>query len=509
VEFFARYLHHTKGEWAGRPFQLLEWQRRDIIEPLFGWKRQDGTRRYRTVWIEVPKKNGKSALIAGIALYMLFADGEPGAEIYSAAADRFQTRNVFEEAKRMVLMSPALRRRAEVFKYAITVPATASSYHALSSDAETKDGLNPHAALVDEVHRWRDRTLWDVLLQGMAARRQPLFIAITTAGKDRHSLCWEEHEYALKVRSGVFDDPTHLAVIYAADPSDDWTSEETWRKANPSYGDTVKPEFLREACTKAQASPARAATFKRLHLNLWTEEHVTWLDLARWDKCTVPETFDLDRLRGQPCWIGLDLASTTDLAALAAVFRLPSAPGADEASDGQPHYFVRVWCWAPADRLAELEQANRAPYVAWASSGRLLTTPGEVIDHEAIRQRVYELAAAYDVREIAADPWNAHETLARLEEEGLTVFAHRQGFASLSYPTKTFEALVLAQRLWHEEDPILRWCVSNTAVIEDPAGNQKPSKRHSSGKIDAVVAAVMALGRASLATDTPTQLLYF
>jgi len=270
VWFFENCLTHIKGKWAGQPLLLAPWQGQ-FIRDLFGWKRKDGTRKYRTAYVEVPRKNGKSTLCAGIALLLLFADNEPGAEIYSAAADRQQAGIVFSVAKEMLARSADLAGMANAYQSSIAVPATASSYRAISADAFTKHGLNSHGVIFDELHAQKNRELWDVLTTSTGSREQPLVVAITTAGHDKHSICWEQHDYAVKVRDGVIDDPAFLPVIFAADEEADWTDEKVWQQANPNLDISLSRDYLRAECKRAQEVPAYENTFRRLHLNQWTE----------------------------------------------------------------------------------------------------------------------------------------------------------------------------------------------------------------------------------------------
>jgi len=281
--FFQRFLCHSKGEWAGQPFELLDWQWDDIVAPLFGWQRPDGTRRFRRGYIEVPKKNGKSCLFSGLSLYLLLADGEPGAEIYSAAVDRDQASIVFTEAANMVEASPHLASRLQVVRSTkrIVDHRSRSYYKALSADVPAKEGLNAHAILIDELHAQRNRDLWDTLRYAGASRRQPLHLAITTAGYDRHSICWEQHDYAKKVQDGTIQDLAFFSYICAAESDDDWTAPEVWRKANPSFGITLSAEQFAEDCQEAQQSPAKENSFRRYRLNQWTEQDVRWLSLER------------------------------------------------------------------------------------------------------------------------------------------------------------------------------------------------------------------------------------
>lgn len=486
VAFFERLLHHVKGEWSGEPFRLQGWQRDDIIKPLFGWKRTDGSRRYRRAYIEIPRKNGKSTLSAGIALLLLYADNEPGAEIFSAAADREQAAIVFDAAKQMVEASPQLQRISDVFKRSIVVPSSRSTYRVLSADAFTKHGLNAHGVIFDELHAQPNRELWDVLTTSMGARRQPLMVAITTAGYDRESICWEQHEYARQILNGVIDDPTFFAYIAAADETDDWTDPEIWAKANPGIGITVKLDYLETECARAKQTPAYQNTFRRLHLNQWTQQDVRWLNLLDWDACGMPVL--PDELAGRTCYAGLDLASTTDIAALALVFP-PEEPE-------EPYQIIPRF-WIPRDNMLERVRRDRVSYDAWVRDGLITATPGNVIDYQYIDAEINQLGAKYDIREIAFDRWGAVLISQQLEAAGFTMVQFGQGYASMTAPTKELLRLVLDRKVAHGGHPVLRWMADNMVVATDPAGNVKPNKAKSTARIDGMVAMIMALDRAT------------
>lgn len=485
VLFFEKYLKHVKGKWAGCSFELLPWQRK-IIEDIFGWKRSDGLRRYRTAYIEVPRKSGKSSLAAGIALYLLFADGEPGAEIYSAAVDRQQAAIVFETAKQMVLASPALKKRSQVFKRSIIVPATSSSYHVLSADAPSKHGLNAHGIIFDELHAQPNRELWDVLTTSVGAREQPLLVAITTAGYDRNSVCWEQHEYALKVQEEIIQDPAFYPAIFAAEEEDDWTRPEVWRKANPSLGVTVKEEFYEQEVKKALEMPSYENTVRRLYLNIWTQQVNRWISLQLWDESAglVAE----EQLKGRLCYGGLDLSSTSDMTAWVMVFPHEDDP---EMVD------VLARFWVPEARLYDTQNRYRAQYQRWAKEGWLKTTPGEAVDYSFIKAQILSDAATFQLVDLNIDRlFQGHQLAMDLINEGLTVVGMGQGFASMAVPMKEFERRLLARKIRHGGNPILRWMADNVAVKQDPAGNLKPDKASSQSRIDGIVALVMALDRA-------------
>jgi len=486
--FFQELLQHGKGEWAGKPFLLAPWQRDEIIRPIFGQMRPDGLRRYRTVYIEVPRKSGKSHLAAGIALALLFADGEPGAEIYSAAADREQAAIVFETAKGMVEASPELSSRCEIYRRSIVVPRMGSSYKVLSADVPTKHGLNAHGVIFDELHAQRTRELWDVLITGTGARRQPLVVAITTAGYDRESICWEIHDYAIKVRDGVIPDSTFLPVIYAAGEEDDWTSPEVWAKANPSLGISIKADYLERECARARETPAYQNSFRRLHLCQWTSQDTRAVDMEIWKRGGTP--VDAAKLEGRECFAGLDLSSTLDVSAFVLVFPPEEAKG---------EYVVVPHFWIPAENIQARVRRDRVPYDAWVRDGHVEATEGNVIDYDVIRARIGELGKRYQIREIAKDRWNSTQIGTQLQGDGFEVVDFGQGYKDMSPPTKEFLALVRAGRLHHGGHPVLNWMASNLAVMQDPADNLKPAKDKSSDRIDGIVALIMALGRAALA----------
>jgi phage terminase large subunit-like protein len=486
VRFFEQFLRHSKGEWAGQRFVLEDWQKYEIIRPLFGWKRPDGTRRYRTAYIEVPRKNGKSTMAAGIALLLLFADDEPGAEVYSAAADRDQAGIVFEQAKQMVEAAPQLARLAEVYKRSIVVPSSVSVYRVLSADVKTKHGLNAHGVVFDELHAQPTRELWDVLTTSVGARRQPLVVAITTAGFDRESICWEQHEYARQVLEGIFEDPSYFAYIRAADQEDDWLDEDVWARANPNLYATVKMDYLRNEARRAEQTPAYQNTFRRLHLNQWTQQETRWLPLEAWDACGAP--FDARLLEGTPCYGGLDLASSSDIASLVLCFT--SEPGEEERYAWIPFF------WIPEENMVERARKDRVPYDAWSRDGLITATEGNVIDYGYIIRDIEELGERYNIREIAFDRWGAFQVSQALEGAGFTMVGFGQGFVSMAGPTKELLRLILDGRLAHGGHPVLRWMADNMVVSTDAAGNVKPNKAKSREKIDGIVAGIMALDRA-------------
>lgn len=482
-DFLQKFLCHSKGQWAGKPFELLKWQWEDVVAPMFGWKRPDGTRRFRRAYIEVPKKNGKSALCSALALYLLMADNEPGAEIYSAAVDRDQASIVFNEAANMVEASQLLKDRLQVVRSTkrIVHESANSWYKALSADVPAKEGLNAHAILFDELHAQKTRDLWDVLRFAGAARRQPLLISITTAGYDRHSICWEQHSYAERVLTGEVEDTSFLPYIAAAPADADWTKPATWKAANPSFGVTLKADQFQDDCREAQESVAKENTFRRYRLNQWTEQDVRWLSMEKWDACDA----EPDPLDGVTAFAGLDLSTTTDLSALVLAVQR------DEGIDVYPFF------WVPEEGARLRERKDRVPYMEWIRRGLIEATPGDCIDQAYIRRRIHQIAERCHIKQIAIDRWNAVKLATELDADGFEVLAFGQGYASMSAPTKKLEELVLTGQLRHGGHPVLRWNAGNVSIEQDAADNWKPSKKKSVERIDGIVALIMAIDRAT------------
>ena len=478
-DFFG-LLTHSKGKWAGDAFELAPWQE-FVTANLFGFVRDDGSRAIRTAYTSVARKNGKSTFAAGVGLLMLVADDEGGAEVYSAATKRDQARITYDEAASMVSGSPSLARIIRVQRHNMSVERTYSKFVPLSSESQKLDGLNPHCVLVDELHAHRDRRLWDVLATATGAREQPLLFAITTAGWDRASVCWEVDDYSRRVLEGIIEDDTWFAMPCGLDDDDDWRDPEQWHKANPSLGVTISSEYLLNQCKQAEESPGRVQSFRQLHCNQWTESTARYFNMEQWDAGGGP--YDLSKLDGRPCFGGLDLASTTDITALVLVF------------DMDDHYFALPFFWVPAGNAARRLQQDRIPYPEWIERGLIETTPGTVTDYDYIRRRINELAERYDIREIALDRWNATQLAVQIGQDGIEVNFFGQGMRSMAAPTKELEALVLAGKFEHAGHPVLRWMAANTSVERDAADNRKPSKKSSTEKIDGIVATIMGLSR--------------
>lgn len=485
LDFFG-FLKHSKGEWAGESFELQPWQQ-FIIWVVYGWlNKSDGMRRFRTVYEEVARKNGKSTKLAGVGNYGLVADGEPGAEVYAAATKKDQAKITFDEADRMVAASPALKKRITRYRNNLHIQGTASKFEPLGRDSDSLDGLNTSTAIVDEIHAHKTREIWDVLETSTGARRQPLLWAITTAGFNRLGVGYELRTYGTKILEGLIEDDTFFVIIFTIDEGDDWQDPRTWEKANPNYGITVKPDDMARKCKKAQEIPTALNNFLCKHLNVWTNAETLWVNLKKWKKCKGE--FDLEEMRGRPCFGGLDLASTSDIAA----FRLVFPP----IKKGEK---VKTWgkYYLPEDAVKVRSQKNQVPYQEWADLGLFELTPGDQCDYKYIRKDINDLVEdlELDIREIAYDRWNATQLVIDLMDDGATMVPFGQGYASMSAPMKELERLVNSGQIQHGDDPVLNWMASNLVAKMDPAGNIKPDKNKSQEKIDGMVALIMALGR--------------
>ena len=493
VEFFSLFLKHDKGQWSGKPFDLTDWQI-SVVGNLFGWIRPDGTRRYRSALIELPRKTGKSHLCAGLALYSLIADGEAGAEVYTAAADRDQASIVFGIAKRFVEADEYLSKHCRVYRSAIVVEETGSTMRALSSDSRTAHGLNASTIICDEIHVWTKpdaRDLYEALVTSQGARKSPLNISITTAGTAEPTLWREIHNYAEQVIDNVVEDPAFLPAIWAAEKDEPWDDPEVWYRVNPSLGITTPEEFYQQECAKAKALPSYANAFRRLYLNQPTESLDRWLSLEAWDECS--ERMTDQELEGRKCYAGLDLSSTLDLTSLVLVF--PRTPEEGDGYDVVPYFFI------PEDNIAKRARDDRVPYDVWRDQGHLIATSGDVVDYAYIRKKINELLLRHDIREVAIDRWNATQVAVWLEQDGLEVAYFGQGYRSMSAPAKVLEASVISKKLRHGNNPVLRWNASVCAHEDDAAGNIKPSKKRSFERIDGIVATVMGIGRATAHGD--------
>lgn len=520
---FFGHLRLFEGLHAGEPFELQPWQQ-FIIGELFGWKQADGMRRFRRSYVETAKGNGKTPMAAGICLYGLLADGEQGAEIYSAAVTRDQAGIMFGDAKKMVNASPALQRRVEVNVHNLSVLATNSFFRPISSEAKSLDGKRVHMGGVDELHEHPSAVVLDKLSLSTKGRAQPMINEWTNAGYNRNSVCWQHHEYSLKVVQGVIEDDEWFAYVCALDhptatsladsvpegdardvpqsgeqyapgePSggDDWHDEAVWIKTNPNLDVSVTRQFLRQQVREAEGLPAKQSIVLRFCFCEWVEQANPWFDLALWDQ--GQEAVSADALEGRACFVGMDLSSNTDLTAVALLF-----PPVEEEERWQ----VLMRFWIPEDNVQERIRRDRVPYDAWLRAGWIKSTPGNVVDKDYIEAEILELGTRYKIVELAYDRMFADQMVQHLMSEGLTVVPFGQGFYSMAAPCKELERLVFGRLLQHGGHPILRWNASNVVASQDPAGNRKPDKEKSRERIDGIVAVLMALGRAIVTADAP------
>ena len=483
---FIENLCHTKGKWAGTPFWLLPWQEQ-LIRDIFGIVKADGNRQFRTAFVEICKKVGKSELAAAVALYLLYADNEPSAEVYGAAADRQQASIVFDVAKQMVEMSPALMKRSKLMGATkrIVNYSNAGYYQVLSAEVGGKHGFSVSGLVFDEIHTQPNRQLYDVLTKGSSdARQNPLHFIITTAGNDRHSIAYELHTKAVDILEGRRVDPTFYPVVYGLKDDEDWEDEANWYKVNPSLGYTVDIERLRDAYGEAKQNPADEVTFKWLRCNMWVSSTVAWIPDAIYMRGNEP--IDVDALAGRDCYAGLDLSSTGDITALVLIF-----PPRNE----DEKYVLLPYFWIPEETIPRRVKANSVPYDIWEKQGYIMSTEGNVIHYDFIEKFIMDLSEKYHILEIAVDRWNATQMIQNLEGEGFTIVPFGQGFSSMSAPTKEFYRLLMDGRIIHGGNPVLRWMAGNVVIDTDPAGNIKVTKAKSKEKIDGIVAAIMALDR--------------
>ena len=483
---FIENLCHTKGKWAGTPFWLLPWQEQ-LIRDIFGIVKPDGNRQFRTAYVEICKKVGKSELAAAVALYLLYADNEPSAEVYGAAADRQQASIVFDVAKQMVEMSPALMKRSKLMGATkrIVNYSNAGYYQVLSAEVGGKHGFSVSGLVFDEIHTQPNRQLYDVLTKGSSdARQNPLHFIITTAGNDRHSIAYELHTKAVDILEGRRVDPTFYPVVYGLKDDEDWEDEENWYKVNPSLGYTVDIERLRDAYREAKQNPADEITFKWLRCNMWVSSTVAWIPDAIYMRGN--ESIEAASLEGRDCYAGLDLSSTGDITALVLIF-----PPRDE----NEKYVLLPYFWIPEETIPRRVKANSVPYDIWEKQGYIMSTEGNVIHYDFIEKFIIYLSEKYHILEIAVDRWNATQMIQNLEGEGFTIVPFGQGFSSMSAPTKEFYRLLMEGRIIHGGNPVLRWMAGNVVIDTDPAGNIKVTKAKSKEKIDGIVAAIMALDR--------------
>lgn len=517
VTWIETYCRFAEGEWYGRPFRLARWQRR-IVRKLFGWKRADGTRRFRRLWLEVPRKNGKTEFAAALALYLFVGIGDRTAQIYSLASDKDQASIVFKKAKAMAEMEPAFSSSIDALATGLWCSTLLSSFKPLASVPNSKHGFNPSGVIADEVHAWKSDEIYNVVHEGEAARAEPLDVLITTAGV-REGFAWDMHQHAEAVLAGKVVEEELLVVIFAAAEDDDWTDPKIWAKANPNLNVSVKLDFLESECRAARASPRKQNRFRQYKLNQWTGQVDRWIPMEYWDLNTIAPSeralklflsdTELDenlraaalakrapdpdlwkklpeKMRGRLCNGGLDLATTRDICSLCWEFQ----PTVDDP------LVTYIWrFFLPRDRLKDLSADDKRRYEAFDAAGALFLTPGNVTDYGFIKKQFLADAALFRIGTTGVDRWNATQLVVDLKEtEGANVELFGQGFASMSGPAKDFERLFLGLGLEHGNHPVARWMADNVATDSDPADNIKPTKERSAGKIDGIVAAIMARG---------------
>ncbi len=493
---FIELLPHIKGEWAGKKISLEPWQC-FYLTTLFGWVyASTGYRRFRTSYLEVPRKNAKSTISSGVMLYMATADGEAGAECYSAATSKKQARIVFDVTCKMAKKARGLASKYGVLVRAhdIIIDKTDSVCEPVSAEANNLDGLNVHFGSVDELHAHKTREVYDVIETGAGARAQSLLSVITTSGSDRNGICYEIRDYVVKVLKGVFKDESFFGIIYTIDKKDDWTTELSFMKANPNYGISVKKEYLRNLCNKARRSAASQANFKTKHLDIWSQSDTAWMNMVAWDKCDAIAT-KLDDFRGRECWIGLDLASKVDIAALVMVFPY------------EGEWFIFCKFYLPQDAIEDSQDDNATSkatlhhYETWSQQGFITLTPGSVIDFDMIEDDLRECCQLYDVKSIGFDPWQATQMANNLLKEKLPMVEVRQTTENLSAPMKELEALVRSNKLRPGGNPVLTWMASNVVAHLDKKDNIFPNKERKDNKIDGIIALIIAIARAIFHED--------
>lgn len=509
VVAFVEAMPQVKGsKFAGKKLVLSDWQC-FIITTVFGWLDEDGMRRFRTVYIEVPRKNGKSTMTAPVGLFCLTADGEIGAEVYSAATTRDQAKIVWGDAKAMTLAAPDFRHYLGVraMSHAIMQPGTNSTFKPLSRDNQGNlDGLNVHCALIDELHGHKTRDIWDVLETATGAREQPLMWAITTAGSNRAGICYEQRNYVTKLLDQVFEDETYFGIIYTLDKADikakDFFRPEMWAKANPNYGVSVKPDDLARKAHKAQQAPSALANFLTKHLNVWVNADSPWMSMAAWDQCADPD-LKLEDFKGQDCILVGDLATKTDILPIIKLFKRKetryNSRGQLETAE---HYYVFGNYFLPQ---AAVEDGRNSQYPGWAEKELLTVVPGDVTDFAVVEESVKSDAKVFKITQAGFDPWQASYLMQRLTLEKLPVLEYRQTVQNMSLPMKEVEALVLQRRIHHNGDPLLSWMISNVVCHTDAKDNVYPRKEKPENKIDGAVALIMAVGITLAPQEAPKQ----
>jgi phage terminase large subunit-like protein len=492
---FIENLPHIKGPKSGKKIELEPWQI-FILTTIFGWIKPDGYRRFRRAYIEVPRGNGKSAISSGLGLYMLCMDGEGGAEVYSFATTRDQAKIVFGDAQNMARKTPKMSSTLGITVNAhnISVLDSMSKFEALSAEGSTLDGLNSHFAVVDELHAHKSRTVFDVVETSMGKRPQSLLWVITTAGSNRAGICYEVRSFVQKVLLKQVEDESQFGIIYGLDEDDDWTTEEALIKANPNWGVSVMPEAILPLQAKAMSMPSAANNFRTKHLNEWVNADVAWMDMRAWDACE-DRLLDIDDFIGESVWIGLDLASKTDIAAKVLVFK--------KIINDAEHFYVFADYYLPRETV---DRGENSQYQGWEILALLTVTDGAVIDYGIVEEDLLNDCSRFKVVEIPYDPFQATQLSQRMVAQGAPMVEVRPSVLNFSEPMKQLEALVLQKRIHHNGDEVMAWMMSNVVAHLDNKDNIYPKKERPENKIDGVVALIMALGRAMQTTEEPGDL---
>lgn len=502
--FIEKHCTYSKGVWAGKPFRLIPWQWEGVIKPLFGTVNEDGYRQYRTAYVEIPKKNGKTESCGALGLYMLTSDGEDGAEVYLAAADRDQAGIVYQAAATMVNNSPDLSKHIKRLdsRKRLVYKKKNSFMQVLSSEVRTKHGLSPSCVIVDEIHAHPNDSLYNVLTVGTDyARKQQIVFIITTAGVyDKNSIWWRLRTKAQQVKAGILEDPRLLPVLYLADPEkDDPEDEELWKRVNPSLDYIFDLDKIRQDYNEAKQNPIDFQNFKRFRLNIPIRQLSKWMPMDKWDACKAQP--DIESLKGRICYGGLDLSSKIDLAAFVLVFPPDNADG----------FFDVIWkFYCPEEGILKRSQVDRVNYDIWNKQGFLIATPGNVIDYEFIEKDIYDAAGIYQLKEIGFDSWNAQATATRImeklnptnDERGFQMVEMRQGAKTFNEPAKDLLVKVMTGKVRHGGNPVARWNADNLVMRVDANGNMAPDKLKATDKIDGQVALMMAWGRAMFRVAT-------
>ena len=475
---FIEKLKHTKGKWAGQRFKLEPWQQ-FILWNIFGWMKTDGTRRFRYVYVEIARKNGKTALSAGIGLYMLFADGEARPEVYSAATVKDQARICFSDAVEIVKKTD-LKNYLSPYRNSIVYELKGGTMKPLSSDYGTHDGLNPSCGIIDEFHAHKDSGMFDVIKSAFGARRQPLMFIITTAGFNKNGACYAYRSNVIKVLQGINEDDSLFGIIYTLDSKEEWDNPKMWIKSNPNLGVSVFPEYLSDQVNDAKNRPEAVRNVMTKNVNLWVDAEKTWILDDMWQKCIG--TTDRESLRGCQCWGGLDLSNVSDITAYVLLFH------------ENDHFQLLPFFWIPEEKMLEKIRKENINYDKWVQHGYVKVTAGNILDYDFVKADILQIVEEFDLQSTAYDRWNASQTIIDLQNEGMECSPFGQGYGSMGAPTKEFEKIVLTQKLEHFGNPVLRWMIASTVVKTDPAGNIKPDKEKSVQKIDGIVASIMALG---------------